>query len=97
MDQDYTRACEEDKEDGVEKAKSQADDDFVDDSGDKEGHKLGQKSVFSEENGKPSQIDIYIVVEPVMHNDVPFSVVSAKFDRIPPIGVEGSIRESCDF
>ena len=32
-----------------------------------------------------------------MHNDVPFPVVRAELDRIPPIRIKSTVGEPCNF
>ena len=70
-----TWSCEEYEENGVEEAERVGDDHFVDDCGDDESQELGDEGPVDSALKEPTRVDVDEIVEPVMHDDVPFSVV----------------------
>lgn len=69
----------------------------MDDGGNEEGGELGHEAVVPEGGEEAPQVNIDIVVEPVVHHDVPLTVVGAELDGVPPVGVEGAVGEARDL
>ena len=90
-------ACEQDEEDGVEETDRVVDDQFVDNGWDDEGDQLDDDSVLAEGDEETVEVDVHVVVEPVVHHDVPAAVVGPELDRVPPVWVECSVRETSQF
>lgn len=55
--------------------------------------KVFTKSVFR----KALQVSIDIMIEPFMNNSIPFAIVSAKFQRVPPIFIKHTIFKAHQF
>ena len=47
--------------------------------------------------GETNYVTINVLIQPIMHNDVPFTVVTPKFIRIPPIHIENSVLKTKEF
>lgn len=54
-------------------------------------------SEFFEGREETAEIEVDVVIEPVMHDYIPFAVVRTKLTRVPPISIEGPIRKSSDL
>ena len=69
----------------------------MDDGTDDEGDELNYGSIFPKGAKESIDIQVNIVVEPVMDNDIPSTVVRTELKRIPPVRVKGSIRETSNL
>ena len=92
-----TWSREEDEEDWVEESDGIVYDPLMDDCWNEEGGELDDYSSFAESWEKAIEIKIHVVVQPVMNDDVPFPVIWAELNRVPPIGIESSVRETSQF
>jgi hypothetical protein len=50
----------------------------MDDCRDDEGRKLRDGSDFLQRREEPNKVKIDVIVEPIMHNNVPFTIIRAK-------------------
>lgn len=62
-----------------------------------ESQQLWIRLVVPETREKPSNVQIDVVVQPVVNNDVPFAIVCAKFNRVPPVEIEDAIWKTGEF
>lgn len=92
-----TGSCEEEEEDWVEEADGVVDDDFMDDGRDNESQQLGHCAMLLEGREEATEVQVNVVVQPIVYNDIPFAVVGTKLAGVPPICVEGPVREAGDF
>ena len=60
-------------------------------SGNKESSQFWQQSGFSTTFSKSAGIQIDKVIEPVMNDNIPLSIVRAELNRVPPIRIEASV------
>ena len=65
--------------------------------GEEERKEFWHQGIFGTAFCKSACVDVNEVVKPIMNDDIPFSVIWSKFDGIPPIRVETSVREPGDF
>ena len=66
-------------------------------SGNKESSQFWQQSGFSTTFSKSAGIQIDKVIEPVMNDNIPLSIVRAKLNRVPPIRIEASVWKSSNL
>ena len=74
-----TWTSKKDKKDRVEKPECVVYHPLVDDSWNEEGDKLNNNSSFSEGREESIEIKVHVIVEPIVNNHIPFSVVWAEF------------------
>lgn len=67
------------------------------DSWDHESGELWNDSNLSQRWEEPIEIQVNVVIKPIMNNDIPFTIVWSKLARVPPICIECSIREAGNF
>ena len=69
----------------------------MDDGGDDEGNQLGHWFEFAQRGEEAIEIEVNVVVKPIMNHNIPFSIVGPELDRIPPVTVKRTVRESSYF
>lgn len=93
----YTWPSKENEQYWIEEPKGICNDQFMNNSRYYESQHLWYECVLEPTLRKSTRINIDEIVKPIMNNDIPFSIVRSKLNGIPPIRVETTIRESCDF
>lgn len=93
----YTWACEKDEENRVEEAYRIENNELMNDCRDQEGYQLNYDSSFTEWIKETIQVKVHVIIEPVMNDYIPFSIVRTEFMRIPPIRIESTVRETGDL
>ena len=93
----FTWTCEKNEENGVEETYSVVDHPLVDNSWDEESDELNNYSALSHWREKSVDIQVHVVVKPVMDYYVPFAVICAKLEWVPPIWIESSVWEASYF
>ena len=97
LHEQYSRPREQDEQNGVKEADRVVDNALVYDGRDDKGEQLGHGPSLPQPRRKAVDVQVDVIVEPVMHHDVPLAVVRPEFDGIPPICVEGAVWETGDF
>lgn len=69
----------------------------MDDGGGDEGQQLGHGPVLLEGGEEAAEVEVDVVVQPVVHHDVPLAVVGPELAGVPPVRVEGAVREARDL
>lgn len=59
----------------------------------KESHQFGQVTWLITTTSKTANIKINKVIEPVMNDNIPLSIIRTKLNTIPPIGIKAPIRK----
>lgn len=89
-----THASEHDEEDRVVESERTGDDEFVEESREKECSESSNSAIAGSEE---DHFSIHVVVEPVMDDDIPLSVVFGVAAQQPPLVVESPVSESQHF
>jgi len=76
---------EKDEENGVEEPDCVVYHPLMDHCRDEEGYQLNYHPFLPQRREEPVQVEIHVVVEPVMDYYVPFTVVCCKLEAVPPI------------
>ena len=75
-----TWSCEEDEEDRVEEPDCVVDYHFVDNGRYQEGYQLNDYSFLPEGGEETVEVEVHVVVEPIVDHYVPLAVIGPKFD-----------------
>lgn len=64
---------------------------------DDEGQQLRHRPELLEGGEEAAEVQVDVVVEPVVHHDVPLPVVRPELAGVPPVRVEGAVGEARDL